>query len=208
MKAKNRAKVTIVLAEIHHFLAAQCRSLLKCQPDFLIVGESQDRTQTINLIESKKPDIIIFNRKYNEPIWPDEIPDIIKNTGETKVVVLSDSTNERDAVQILKEGAKAYITNESLSNELIRAIRAVSMGRCYLGSPLLERAIIEYLHNVGYWEQEPYDTLTGREKEVLQLIACGYTRSAIAEKLQINQRTVEGHRIRMLRKLSTPVRSE
>jgi DNA-binding NarL/FixJ family response regulator len=196
-------KVTILLAGVRSHLSAEARSLLENQPDFRVIGEPEEESTAVYLVESLKPDVLIVNRILNRP----DASGVIKRTREkssnTKILVFSEHYDEKEAIQDLPGEVAGYISKESQSTELVRAIREVNQGRRYLNSSLLDKVITTYLQKVQMRIKDSYDLLTVREKEVLHLIACGYSTLNIAGKLHISRNTVESHRTRILRKLSS-----
>jgi DNA-binding NarL/FixJ family response regulator len=102
----------------------------------------------------------------------------------------------------LKNGASGYVLKDARVNDLVQAVREVTSGRRYLSPPLTERAIEAYMHKLQTDELDIYETLTSRERELLQLAAEGKTNRETAELLSISPRTVEVHRASMQRKLN------
>ncbi|MCX7669202.1 MAG: response regulator transcription factor, partial [Anaerolineae bacterium] len=104
-------------------------------------------------------------------------------------------------LEALRAGALAYVLKESSSNDLVYAIREALAGRYYLSPPLSERSIVTYLEKARAGAQTMHEPLTTREREVLKLIAEGYSSPEIAERLVLSPRTVETHRANIMRKL-------
>jgi DNA-binding NarL/FixJ family response regulator len=108
---------------------------------------------------------------------------------------------EAYVVEALRAGALGYVAKDAHASELVRAIRAAAGGRRHLSPPLSEAGIAAYLERVGEAADDPYRSLTRREREVLQLAAEGCPSSAIGRRLGISRRTAESHRAHLLRKL-------
>jgi DNA-binding NarL/FixJ family response regulator len=106
-------------------------------------------------------------------------------------------------VEALRAGAAAYVVKDAGADELLRAVRAAADGRRYLSPPLSETALAAYARRAagGPLPPDPYDTLTAREREVLQLTAEGHSGTEVAARLFISPRTVETHRANLMRKL-------
>jgi two-component system response regulator NreC len=102
--------------------------------------------------------------------------------------------NEAYVLEALRNGAAGYVLKEATATDLVRAVREVAAGRRYLSPPLSERAIEAYLQKTRDVAFDPYETLTTREREVLQLAAGGRTNAGIAAALFVSPRTVETHR--------------
>jgi len=120
----------------------------------------------------------------------------------TRVAVLSVIADEPYVAEALRNGASAYVLKGSQGTELARAVREATAGRQYLGPPLSKRALEMRRPKTDATAPDPYDMLTAREREVLQLAAEAYTSPNIAERLNISKRTAETHRARVMKKLA------
>jgi DNA-binding NarL/FixJ family response regulator len=111
-------------------------------------------------------------------------------------------------IEVLRSGAMGYVLKESGHVDLMAAIREVQAGRRYLSAPLSERAIDAYVSGAQQTSGNAYDSLTTREREVLQLAAQGHTAAEIAQRLIISPRTVETHRANLMQKLGLRSQAE
>ncbi len=193
--------INIVLADDHQVVRKGLRALLSAEQDFMVVGEAGDGLETVKLVEEQKPDILVLDLMMSGINGLEVTRQLMKKLPELKIVILSMHSNEAYVLEALRSGARAYILKESSPEELIRAIREVSAGRRYLSSPLSERAIEAYTQKIEKKPVDPFDQLTSREREILILAASGCTNSEIAAKLYISPRTVETHRMNLMRKL-------
>ena len=109
---------------------------------------------------------------------------------------------ESYVLEALRNGANGYVLKDTVSEELVEAIRDVIAGRRYLSSQLSERAIETYILKAESTPEDSYDSLTTREREVLKLAAEGSTNNEIAERLFISPRTAETHRANLMKKLT------
>jgi len=194
--------ITIVLADDHRIVREGFKALLASEPDFAIVGEAGDGLETIRLVEQIKPQVLVLDLMM-PGLNGLEVTRQIKQRGlDTKIVVLSMHTNEAYVLEALRHGASAYILKDSSAADLVRAVREIVAGRRYLSPLLSEPAIEAYVQRAKHTEcHDIYETLTAREREVLQLSAEGYTISEIAGRLFISPRTVETHRANVMHKL-------
>jgi DNA-binding NarL/FixJ family response regulator len=134
---------------------------------------------------------------------------ITQRLPSTHVVVLSMHANEAYVLEALKNGACAYVLKDASAAELVRAVREANAGRRYLSPPLSEPAIDSYIQRTRNSDSlDLYDTLTNREREVLQLGAEGHTNAEIAGRLFISPRTAETHRTNLLRKLGLQTQTD
>jgi two-component system, NarL family, response regulator NreC len=133
---------------------------------------------------------------------------IRKRSPRTRVVVLSMHDTHAFVAEALMNGATGYVLKGSDELNLVRAVREAAGGRRFLSPPVTERAIDAYIEQARAAPLDPHDTLTSREREVLQLTAEGKTGPEIAARLHISHRTVENHRANLMRKLLLKNQSE
>jgi len=192
---------TIVLADDHQVVRHGLRVLLESEPSFRIVGEASDGLEAIDLVERQQPDILVLDLMMPGLNGLEVARQSSHRSPRTNVVILSMYNNEAYVLEALRAGAKAYVLKASTSDELVRAIREVVAGRRYLSPPLSERAIQAYSQKAESAAVDAYETLTTREREILQLAAEGCTNAEIATRLSISPRTAETHRANLMRKL-------
>jgi DNA-binding NarL/FixJ family response regulator len=193
--------ISIILADDHQLVRKGLRALLSTEADFQVISEANDGLETVKLVCDLKPDILVLDLMMGGINGLEVLHQLGKKNNRTGIVILSMHDNEAYVLEALRGGAKAYVLKESAPDELIRAIREVFAGRRYLGSPLSEKAIDVYTQKQESLPTEPYDQLTTREREILQLSAQGKSNSDIATCLFISPRTVETHRTNLMRKL-------
>jgi two-component system, NarL family, response regulator NreC len=194
--------INIILADDHQVVRKGLKALLSVETDFNIVAEAGDGLETMRLVEQWQPDILILDLMMSGINGLEVTRQLTKKGLKTGIVILSMHSNEAYVLEALRSGAKAYIIKESPPEELVHAIREVAAGRRYLSTPLTERAIDAYTQRIEVKSVDPYDHLTEREREILQLSAEGCTNAEIASRLFISPRTVETHRTNLMRKLN------
>jgi two-component system, NarL family, response regulator NreC len=194
--------IKIFLADDHQVVRKGFKALLSSEPDFNVVGEASDGLETIQLVEKLQPDILVLDLMMGGLNGLEVTRQLSKKNPKTGIVILSMHSNEAYVLEALRSGAKAYILKESPPEDLIQAVREVYAGKQFLSSPLNQRAIEAYTSKIDAKPINPYDQLTTREREILQLTAQGQTNTEIATRLFISPRTVETHRTNMMRKLS------
>jgi DNA-binding NarL/FixJ family response regulator len=126
---------------------------------------------------------------------------VTKLAPKTRVVVLSMYANDAYVFEAIRNGAMGYVLKDSQASDLVKAVREVAAGKRYLSPPLSERSLEVYVRKVKSPSEDPYELLTTREREVLQMVAEGHTSAEIATRLFISTRTAEGHRANLMRKL-------
>ena len=193
--------INIVLADDHPVVRQGLRALLEGEPDFKVIGEAGDVETTVKLVNRTRPAVLVLDLIMKGLNSIEVIRQINNGSPETGVVILSMYDNEAYILESLRAGAKSYVLKGSTSEELMRAIHEVAAGHRYLGLPISERAITAFIQKSEASDFDLYETLTAREREVLHMVAQGYTNTEIAAKLFVSPRTVEVHRANMMRKL-------
>lgn len=203
-------KIRIVLADDHAILREGIRALLEDQPDMAVVGEAADGRQAVGLARELEPNVVVMDIGMPLLNGLEATRQIKRDRPRVAVLVLTMHDNEEYVSQLLMAGASGYVLKRAASSELVTAIRAVAAGQSYL-SPAVTQVLIE-----GYVRHkpaesaslDPFDTLTAREREVLQLVAEGHTNSEIARLLSISLKTVKAHRSNLMQKLGLHDRGE
>ena len=196
-----REKVTLVLADDHRLMRQALRSLLEADPGLAVVGETSDGLGVLALVEALRPDVLVVDLRMPGMGGMDVIRNLAQRRMPTLVVVLSMLLDEAHVAEALDLGARAYVRKDASAEDLIRAIEEVMAGRVYLSPPLTMAALNEYRQRVGGVANDPYETLTGRERQILRLIAEGLRNREIATRLNISPRTAETHRASVMSKL-------
>ena len=174
--------------------------LLRVEPDFEIIGEASSGTEIFNHVAARALDILVFDLSAVDEL------EILRSENQyrpgTKIVVVYDDKNVSYTNEMLRSGAKAYVSSDSVSTELVKAIREVMAGKVHLSYPLFEHAIENYIKKAPNNANAPYELLTKRESEVFNMVVKGLTSAQIGVALSISRRTVEIHRANILRKLN------
>ena len=193
--------ISILLAEDHVIVRQGLHALLTAEPDFRIVGDTGDGLEAVRLVETLKPDVIVLDLEIPSLKGLEVTRQVHLHHPHTHVVILSMHAKEAYVLEALKNGASGYVLKGSEAQELITAIRLATQGMRYLSPPLTENAIEAYLQRSQDQNFDPYETLTDRERQILQLVAEGMSGTEIAKRLVISSRTVEVHRSKLMRKL-------
>jgi two-component system response regulator NreC len=202
-------KMRILLADDHTILRAGLKMMLNAQPDMEVVGEAQDGRQSIYEAQRLHPDIILMDITMPDMNGIEATRQIKKLLPEAKVLMLTMHENDEYVFQALRAGASGYLLKEAADTDLIRALHVVYSGQFYL-SPIAQSVMVgDYLQRVRSGEEkDSYSSLTEREREILKLVAEGYTNNQIAERLVISPKTVDTHRTHVMDKLNLHSRAE
>ncbi len=202
-------KIRILVVDDHAILRAGLRALLSAEPDIEVVSEAGNGLEAVAQTEKLSPDIVLMDITMPVMDGLEATRRIHQSCPEVKVLVLTIHDSEEYLFQILEAGGAGYLVKDSADTDLINAIHAVYRGEAFL-SPLAAKMVIKrYLRAVGQEEQKQnYEDLTRREKEILKLIADGYTNQEIADLLSISVKTVETHRAHILEKLELRTRAD
>jgi two-component system, NarL family, response regulator NreC len=193
--------ITIVVADNHHLVRRGLRALLEDEADFSVVGEAADGLQAAALVERLKPNILVVDFMMPGLNGLEVARRVKQCSAKTRVLLLSMHANESYVVEAFRNGAAAYVLKDSTAGDLVQAVRQVAAGHRYLSAPLSERAIESYVQKAQGGKSDLYETLTAREREVLQLAAEGHSSKEIASRLFISPRTAETHRANLMHKL-------
>jgi len=194
--------IRTILVEDHHLVRKGISALLEKASDVEVVGEAADGYEAIELAEQLSPDVVVMDIAMPRLTGIQAAEQIRALKLGIQVVVLSMYSEETLVRQALRSGVKGYVLKNSVAAELLLAIRAASRGEVYL-SPAVSGPLVQDLLRLDVEGQErtPFDRLTCREREVLQLIAEGHTNTAIAQVLHLSVKTVEKHRGSLMSKL-------
>jgi two-component system response regulator NreC len=200
--------ISIVLADDHPVVRRGMRTLLETQADFAVVGEAGDGLETVRLVERLRPNVLVLDLMMPGLSGLEILRTLQQRSPSTRAVVLSMHSSNAFIAEALKNGATAYVLKGSSEEDLVRAVREAAAGRRFLSPPVTEIAIDAYIEQARAGPFDPHETLTPREREVLQLAAEGKTNPEIAAHLHISPRTVENHRARLMRKLGLQNQSD
>ena len=192
--------VTLLLADDHPIIRQGLRHLLEGEPEFRIVGEAGDGVEALQLVERFKPDILVVDMMMPGLNGLEVLRRLKKISPGTRTIVLTMQSADAYVVEALKNGAAGYVLKETGPGELVNAVREVNLGNQFLSAKLSER-FLSGGQRIAGTPSDAYESLTAREREILQMTVEGRTSAEIGEKLKISPRTVEVHRSNLADKL-------
>jgi len=203
-------KIRLLVADDHPVVRAGLRMLLSAQLDMEVVGEAVDAAAAVARAMELRPDVVIMDITMEGMSSLAATREIRRRIPETKVLVLTIHDNEEYLRQMLEAGATGYVLKQAADIELAVAIRAVHRGEVYI-YPSFTRVLLgdlaQDIEMERYAEQDAYELLSQREKQVLRLVALGHTNRQIADQLFLSVKTIEAYRARLMQKLHLKGRS-
>jgi two-component system response regulator NreC len=193
--------ISIVLADDHPLLRLGLQTLLEREPDYSIAGVAADGMEAVSLTERLKPDVLVLDVMMPGLSGLEVLRILRDRSPQTRIVILSMYSNDDFIVDALRNGAIGYVLKSCAQENLIRAVRDAAAGRRFLSPPVTEIAMDAYIEQSKAGPFDPHETLTPRQREVLQLAAEGKTNAEIAARLNISTRTVENHRATLMHRL-------
>jgi two-component system response regulator NreC len=199
-----------MLADDHAILRSGLSKLLSEEPDIEVVGEAENGREAVQKAPELNPDIVLMDIGMPVMNGMEATKQIKKRMPEVKVLVLTMHDNEEYLFQVLQAGASGYVLKKAADSDLVNAIHVVARGDCFLYPSAAKMVVEDYLEKLrsGQEPTSSYDTLTEREREILKLVAEGYTNREIAENLFISVKTVETHKSNIMEKLNLHKRAE
>ena len=194
--------IRIVVADDHQLVRQSIVTLIEKTEDMEVVGEAADGHETLDLVQRKRPDVVMLDIAMPLLNGIETTRRIQALSVDTRVVILSMLSDEDVVRQALRCGARGYLLKRSVVEELLIAIRSANTGEIYLSPSIAQTVLSGFLQTESANESSAVlDQLSSREREILQLIVEGHTNQAAAEVLGISAKTVEKHRAILMKKL-------
>jgi len=191
---------TIFLADDHQLVRAGIRSLIEKLPEFAVIGESSDGREAVKLVKSLQPDIVLMDIAMGGLNGLEATAKILKYQPQIKIIILSMHASEEYVLKALRAGASGYMLKDSAPQELEMAITSVLRNNIYL-SPGVSNHVVSNVLKRNDGPQSSLDLLSSRQREILQLVAEGYSTKDIADKTNLSIKTVETHRMQLMNRL-------
>lgn len=195
-------KTTILLADDHTMVRDGLKALLVENSEFSVVGSAANGLEAVEKARKLKPDVVVMDIAMPEMNGLDATEQIRQDCPQTQVVILSIHATSEHIYQAFRVGALGYLLKESAGAELVAAVQAARAGQRYLTQRIADTVLDSYLlQRAESKGHSPLDSLSQRERAVLQLVADGFSSAEIAERLSLSPRTVETYRSRVMHKL-------
>ena len=195
-------KKKIVIAEDHTILRDGLRALISSQNNLEVIGEAGDGREAVRIVDNLEPDLLLIDLSMPKMNGIEAIKEIKNQHPDIKIIILTVHKSDEYIFASLKAGANGYMLKDASQNELLLAIQYVLNGKSYISPSISDRVIDAYLNTAPKDTTfSVLDNLTSREREILKLIAEGYTNKKIADHLCISLKTVEKHRGNLMNKL-------
>lgn len=191
--------ITVLIADDHAVVRDGLRLLLENQSDIRVIGEVADGREAVEAAIRLKPDVVLMDLAMPLLNGTDATAQIMEKQETAKIVMLSMHSTVEHVFRALQAGAQGYLRKESAGNEVVDAVRMVHSGRRYLSQMITESVVDDYVRKRAV--ESPLESLSQREREILQLLVEGRSGIDIAQQLNISPKTVDTYRSRMMQKL-------
>jgi two-component system response regulator NreC len=201
--------IKILLVDDHAVVRMGLKMLLNTNPEMEVIGEASEGNEGIKKALKLEPDVVVMD--LSMPHGKDGLSattELKKLKPDINILILTMHDDEEYLFRAIQGGASGCILKSAPHDELMSAIESVAMGDAYLHPSATKRLMEEYLGSVKQDGSDTYNLLSEREKEVLTLIAKGYSNKEIAERLIISVKTVETHKGNLMEKLQMKTRPE
>ncbi|MBI2755210.1 MAG: response regulator transcription factor [Chloroflexi bacterium] len=199
--------IRVLLVDDHAVLRAGLKALLNAEPDIEVIGEAADGVEAVERGEALRPDVIVMDIQMPRLSGLDATRALRAKNIDSKVLILTMHAESQYLLPLLEAGGSGYVLKSGADTELIEAIRTVYRGEVFLYPAATKLLVDGYLDRTTR-DEVPYDGLTEREREVLSLVAAGYSGTEIAQRLVISPKTVDTYRERIMQKLGMRHRYE
>ncbi len=199
----------ILLAEDHNTVREGIKMLVNAQPDMQVIGEAADGRAAIEQARALNPDLLVMDISMPELNGLKATEKLRQEFPDLKILTLTRHTDDGYLQQLIKAGVNGYVLKQSAPTELINAIRTVSSGKSYVDSELTHKVLGGYAgRSTAPLRGEGRADVSDREREVIRLIAWGYSNKEIASRLDLSVKTIEAHKSNAMRKLNMTSRIE
>ena len=193
--------IRVLIADDHTIMRAGLRSLLEKEDQIEVVAEAENGRRAVQLAVEHEPDVVVMDVSMPDLNGIEATSQVLESLPEAKVIALSMHTDKRFVMGMLRAGAFGYLLKDCASQELANAIVSVASNKKYLSPDIAGVVIEDSLYGVQQEGETVSSLLSPREREVLQLIAEGWSTKQIAAHLYVSVKTIETHRRQIMKKL-------
>jgi DNA-binding NarL/FixJ family response regulator len=190
-------ETSIVVADAQRLIREGLRQILEAVPEFVVVGEATNGREAVELVVSKRPDVVVIEGQLPRLSGIEAVRQIREHSRRSACVVVSATHGPGQVRQALVAGASGFVPKDSAAQDLVDAVRTVRSGRSYL-APAVADQVVSALKTPSDGSAGPANELTTRQREVLQLIAEGLSTKEIASELGISLKTAQTHRANVM----------
>jgi two-component system, NarL family, response regulator NreC len=194
--------IRVLIADDHTIVRSGLTLLLSSESDIQVVGQADDGAAAVDMAARLHPDVVLMDIAMPELDGMAATRQIKAASPETRILVLTMHRSDEYFFEMLKAGASGYVLKAAETDELIAAIRVVARGDAFLFPAMAKKLVQDYVSRFGEVEASGQPSLTPREKEILRLVAKGYSNKEIAEHLVLSPSTVHSHRTNLMKKLN------
>jgi len=195
-------KIRVLVVDDHTIVRDGICALIALAGDIEVVGEAANGSEALKMVKELNPDVVLMDIAMPIMGGLEATRRIHKEFPRTKVLVLTQYDDKEYVFPVIESGASGFISKAAASSELTSGIRSVYQGDSYLSPPVAKLLVENYQYTAGERvSQDPYGQLTERERDILKLLAEGYSTQEIADMLVITPKTVEGHKTNLMAKL-------
>ena len=207
LRGGRSSRIRVLLADDHQLLRQAMRLMLEMHEQIEVVADVSDGREAVEMTDRIKPDVVLMDLAMPGLNGVEATSQIVRQNPRVKVLVVTGYVDDQRVLAALRAGAHGYVVKRSDVNELLLAIQAVHLGNPYFSQSLSHgRSPVEYLLQAR--GEGPADSLSAREREVLQLVAEGHTNQEIADLLVLSIKTVEAHKAHIMTKLKAQNRTD
>lgn len=194
-------KITVVIADDHRLVRDGLRTIIDSSNDIRVIAEASNGLEALKRVEEFKPHVVLIDISMPKLNGLETARRIKKEFPGTKIIILTMHEEEEYSMKMVRIGVSGYLLKDSTASEVMDAIRTVHNGKAFF-SPQIAKVLAESYRDAVAEQEDPYDRLNNREREILQLITEGHTNKGIAAILCISPKTVDNHRTNLMRKLN------
>jgi two-component system, NarL family, response regulator NreC len=201
-------KVRVLIAEDHGTMREGMRLLVGREPDMECVGEAADGREALRLARELRPDVVLMDISMPGMDGLQATRALQETCPQVRVLALTRHADYGFLTEMLRAGARGYVLKQSASADLIQAVRAVAAGQSYLDPAVAGKLLGRFAASRPERGEEPTESISEREEEMLRLIARGHSNKEVAARLDLSVKTVEAHKANAMRKLGLSGRSD